>query len=106
MSVVSADRAALHRIRSRRHVAAAAGPVCMEDFVARLVDALIRMRAEIISLGLQEIGRQLLAAIPVKEGERGRKRGKRDAELHRLHNDLPPGLLAFVDNRLEIVVEQ
>ena len=58
-----------------------AGPVGMKELAARPVHALVGMRAEIIALRLQQIGRQFFRAIAVIVGQRGRKRRRRDAQL-------------------------
>ena len=40
-----------------------AGPVGVEELAARLVDALVGVRAEVVALGLEQVGRQPLAAV-------------------------------------------
>ena len=40
-----------------------AGPVGVEELAARLVDALVGVGAEIIALGLEQVGREALAAV-------------------------------------------
>ncbi len=48
----------LHDVGRRGCFASAARPVCMEELSARLIDALVHMRAKIIALRLQQVGRQ------------------------------------------------
>src|SRR5271157_3400850 len=78
----------------------------MENMVVRLIDALIRMGAEVIALGLQKIGRQLFAAVPVEKCERGRKRRERNSQHDCLRYNSSPRRLTTVDDRFEIIVQQ
>ena len=48
-----------------------AGPVGVEEFAARLVDALVGVRAEVVALGLQQVGGQ-----PLRCGSRRRTPGR------------------------------
>ena len=50
-------------------VAAATGPVGMEEFAARLVGSLVGMGSEVVALSLNEVGRDLLASVPVVESQ-------------------------------------
>eukprot|EP00964_Phaeocystis_antarctica_P122250 scaffold85909_cov54-Phaeocystis_antarctica.AAC.2 len=43
---------------------------------ARVVEALEGVRAEVVALGLQQVGRQARAAVAIEEGERGREGGR------------------------------
>ena len=52
----------------------------MEELAARLVQALVPMGAEIIALGLEQIGRQTGAAIAVVIGQGGREGGRGNAQ--------------------------
>ena len=56
-----------HVVSSRRYAASAAGPVGVEEFAARFVDAFIGVRSEEVPLCLQEVGRQPTGAISVEE---------------------------------------
>ena len=60
-------------VSPRRNTAAAAGPVSVEKFAARLVHAFISMRAEEIALRLQQVGGQAFGAVAIVESQR---RGK------------------------------
>ena len=51
----------------------------MEELATRLVHALVGVRAEVIALGLEEVGGQLCAAEAVIERQRGAERGRRQA---------------------------
>src|SRR5436190_12829931 len=93
-------------VTARRHVAAAAGPVGMEEFAPRLVNALIGVRAEVIALCLQQVGRQHRGAVLIVECQRRAEGGHGDAALHRGGDDRAPAFLATLDLAAEIVVEQ
>jgi hypothetical protein len=59
------------RIISRRgHIATGSGPVGVEELTPRFIDAFVCVGAEIISLSLEQIGRQTLCAVAVKESQR------------------------------------
>src|SRR5688572_17815876 len=45
--------------------AAAPGPVRVEELAARLVEALVGVRAEVVALRLQQVRREPAAAVPV-----------------------------------------
>jgi len=82
-----------------------AGPVGVEELAARLVDALVSVGAEVIALGLEQIGGQSVAAIGVVEVQSGAE-GRRGQAFpggggHRV---APPALAAF-NLALEIAVE-
>src|SRR5690349_17958646 len=63
------------------NVAAMAGPVCMEKFATRLIDAFVSVSAEIIALCLEQVCRETFAAILVVKAERGCKCGRRNSFL-------------------------
>src|ERR1035441_2589063 len=73
---------ALYRVGSGRNVAALARPVSMEEFAARLVDALVGVGPEVIALRLQQIRRQPRAAIAVKERQRRHRKSTRLNSSH------------------------
>src|ERR1700722_4105457 len=54
-----------HRVTPRRHNSSMPGPVRVEELAARFVEALVGVRAEIIPLRLEQVGRQTLAAVSV-----------------------------------------
>lgn len=68
-------------------------PLRVEELSPRFVHPFIRVRAEVIALGLQQIGRQTGVAVAVEVGQ-GRARGRHwDAELHRGCHGASPGIL-------------
>jgi len=76
----------------------------LED--ARLVEALEGVRAEVVALGLQQVGGQPRAAVAIEEGERRREGGRGYAEQSPLRDDLPPRRLALLDGLDEVGSEQ
>lgn len=77
------------------HVATLTRPVRMEELSLRLVDTLIRMSAEVITLPLQQISWQTSPPIPIEE----RKSSHESRDSHTVcssHTDgLPPSVLCF-----------
>src|SRR4051812_15538554 len=67
------------------------GPLGLED--PGVVDALVRMRAEEIALGLNEIGGEAFAWVGVVVGQRSAERRRRDAILNRRRDHPPPRVL-------------
>lgn len=59
----------LNVVSGRCGVAAAAGPVGVEEFTAWFVGAFVGVRAEVIALGLQQVGGQARGAIAIEVGE-------------------------------------
>src|SRR5258708_5323983 len=100
--VISALMPVLNGISAGRNVAALACPVGVEELAARLVHTLVGVRAEVIALRLQQVRRQPLAAVAVKERDRGHKRGHGDSSLHSLGHYPPPGRLAARDDIFDI----
>ena len=68
-------------IGRRGDIAATSSPVGMEKFAARPVDAFIGMRTEIITLCLQQIGRQSRGPVAIKESQGAGHGWHRDALL-------------------------
>src|SRR5262249_45184160 len=58
-------------VRARGGRSAAAGPVGVEELTAGAVDALVGMGAEVVALGLEEVGGESLAAITIVVGQGG-----------------------------------
>src|SRR5260370_2746089 len=104
--VMSALMPVLNGISAGRNVAALACPVGVEELAARLVHALVGVRAEVIALRLQQVRRQPLASVAVKERDRGHKRGHGDSSLHSLGHYPPPATLAPRDDILAIPIQQ
>src|ERR1035437_8425929 len=95
-----------YRVRSGRNVAALARPVGVKELAARLVHALVGVRAEVIALRLQQVRRQPRAAIAVEERQRRHERRHGDSRLHSLSDHPPPGCLAALDHATEILIQQ
>src|SRR5258707_2241676 len=64
-------KAGSNRISARGDVAAATSPIGVEEFAARLIHALVSVGAKEIALGLQQVGREALAAIRIEKGPGG-----------------------------------
>ena len=78
----------------------------MEEFASLAVGALIGVCAEVVALGLQQVGREAFAAEGVKETERGRKGRGGDALLGGGGDDVAPATLALADLALEMRIKQ
>src|SRR5665647_314621 len=96
----------LYVVSAGRCCAAATGPVRVKEFAARLVHALVSVRAEIIALRLEQVCRQNGAAVLVVERQRGAERGHRNSLLRRRRHDVAPAFLRALDFAPEIIVEQ
>src|SRR3954465_5095314 len=69
------------------------GPIEMKRFAARLIGAFVSMRAEIVTLRLQEIGRQLCGSVTVVVRQRRHEGRGCDAGLRgQGHYAAPAGL--------------
>src|SRR5260370_39432024 len=88
--VMSALMPVLNGISTGRNVAALACPVSVEEFPARLIPALVGVRAEVVSLRLQQVCAQPFAAIAVKERDGRHKRRHGDSRLNGLGHNPPP----------------
>ena len=62
-------QACLSVIRCRCSGAAAATPVGVEKLAPGMVDPLVGVRAKVVALGLQQVGRKPAAAVAVEESE-------------------------------------
>ena len=82
-------------------------PIGVEELAARLVHALVSVRAEEIALGLQQVGRQAPGAVAVVKRQRRAERRRGHAVLDRLNDGAPPGSLIVRSAGLaEEVIEQ
>ena len=75
-------------------------PIAVEN--AFLVDAVVGVGAEIVALGLQQIGRQPLGAIAVVVGQGRGERRRGNAQLDGRRDHVPPGRLRLGDRLGEI----
>ena len=62
----------------------------MEEFAARFVGTLVGVRAEVVALGLQQVGGQAFGGVAVEEGNRGSHAGHRDAAFDGFGDDFAP----------------
>src|SRR6185369_10541505 len=77
-------------------------PVQVEKLPARRVHALVRVRAKVIALRLDEVGGEPRRSVAVEVGQRAPECGHRDAVPHRERHDLAPGFLARGEGPLEV----
>lgn len=61
---------------------------------------------EVVTLGLEKVGGQVLGAVAVVEAERGGEGGSRNTPKGSLADNVTPAALGVVDGLLEEVVEQ
>ena len=83
-----------------------AGPVGVEELSPGTVGALIGVGSEVVTLGLEHVGRQPLGPIAVIVLEGGSHRRCGDSVGDSLADDVPPSLLSLRELALEIRVEQ
>ena len=74
----------------------------MERLVFRLIDALVRMGAEIVALRLNQVGGQAFGTVGVEIGERGRKAGRGNTEFDGRLNDVSPRRLRAFDGVFKV----
>ena len=78
----------------------------MEGTFARLVDTHVGMGTEVVTLGLEQVGRQALAAEAVVVGQRRGERRGSDAELDRRFDDVSPCVLCLFNRFFEVRIQQ
>ena len=78
----------------------------VEELAARLVGALVGVGAGNIALRLQEVGGQAFTAVAIVEGECGGEGRDRHAVEHGLGDGAAPGILAALQQAVEIIGEQ
>ena len=94
------------------HVTTAAGPVDVDVLVLRevLVGVLgldaEGVGTEVVTLGLQQVGREVLGTVTVVEAESSAEGRQRDTQDSSLADDVSPALLSVVDSVGEEAVEQ
>lgn len=105
----------LRRLRvvgRRRHVASPAGPVDVDVLAlgVRLAGVLgldaEGVGTEVVALGLEEVGGQVLGSVAVVEGQSGAEGGGGDAPESTLGDNISPARLSLVDGLVEEVVEE
>ena len=77
----------------------------MEKIAARTVDPLVRMRAEIIALRLDQVRRKSGTAVPVVIRQRRRHRRHRDLVQDRRRDYPPLAGLRLLERNLKIIVQ-
>ncbi len=65
-----------------------------------------RVCTKVITLGLEEVGGQVLGTVTIEPRECSREGGCRDTEEGRLGNNISPARLRLVDGLVEEVIEQ
>lgn len=104
--------ATLCLVRRGRDVTATTGPV---DVVVLALGVLLvrefrldqeRVSAEVVTLGLEQVGGQVLGAVTVEPRQRRRESGRRDTEKGGLGHDVSPAGLRLVDSLVEEVIEK
>ena len=78
----------------------------MIEFAAGLVNALICVRAKVVALRLQEIGRQTGTTVRVIVVERRAHGRNGNAQIHGRLDDRTPGVLCLGDHLLEVGIKQ
>ena len=61
---------------------------------------------KVITLGLEQVGGQVLSAIAIVEAKRGSESGQRDTPESRFADDVSPAILGLVDSLSEKLIEQ
>ena len=94
------------------HVTTAAGPVDVDVLVLReVLVGVLGLNAEsvgteVVTLGLQQVGRQVLGTVTVVEAESSAEGRQRDTQDSSLADDVSPALLSVVNSVGEEAVEQ
>lgn len=102
----------LSLVRGSRNIPSTAGPVDV-DILAYLVLGAGELgldsegvSAEVITLSLEQVCRQILGAVTIKPGQGSRESGGWDAEQRRLRDNVSPAGLSLVDGIVEEIVEE
>jgi len=64
------------------------------------------VRAEVVTLGLEHVGRKNLTPVPIEEGESGTESGSRNTPKDGLSDHAPPSGLSLVDSFVEEIIEE
>ena len=65
-------------------------PFRVKHLAAGFIDPLEGMGPEIVTLGLQEVGWRVIAAVTIVIGQGGGKGGDGNSQIHGGGNDMPP----------------
>ena len=87
------------------HVSSTTCPVGMHK-LARVAQQFVSVSAEVVSLGLDQVGRQHCGTVTIEEGQSGGETGSRNAKLDRGGHHPTPGRLTFGDFFAEEIVYQ
>src|SRR5580765_4798988 len=99
-------RTLLHVVGGGGNAAAVSGPVRVEEFAPRLVDAFIGVRAEVVTLCLQKVGRESSSAIAIEKRESSGKRRRGNSEQSRIGDSVAPRVLILIEYARKKAVEQ
>jgi len=110
--VLRRNKATLSNVGRGGHVTTTAGPVDVD--VLALGEVLVGILGldaegvgtEVVTLGLQQVGREVLGAVAVVEAEGSAEGRERDTPEGRLADNVSPAGLSVVDGLVEEVVEQ
>ena len=83
-----------------------AGPVGVEELTARLINALVGVRAKVVPLGLEQVRREALAAEAVKVCQRACKGRNRNSALYSRGDNSAPWSLSVLNNAGEKGIKQ
>ena len=95
-----------------RDITTTAGPVDVDVLadgvlvVGELGLDLEGVGTEVVTLGLEEVGGEVLGTVTVVEGQSGAEAGSGDTPLGALGDNVSPALLCVVDGLVEEVVEE
>ena len=94
------------------HIATTSGPVNVDVLTLRevLVSALgldaEGVSTEVVTLGLEQVGGEVLGAVSVVEAEGSAEGGRRNTPQSGVADDVSPTVLGVVDSLVEEIVEQ
>lgn len=95
-----------------RDVTTTAGPVDVDVLALRVLGVgelgldSEGVGTEVVTLGLEEVGGEVLSTVTVVEGKSGAEAGSGDTPLGTLGDNVSPALLCVVDGLVEEVVEE
>lgn len=110
--VLRRNKATLSNVGRGGHVTTTAGPVDVDVLALGVVLVGVLgldaegVGTEVVTLGLQQVGREVLGAVAVVEAEGSAEGRERDTPEGGLANNVSPAALSVVDGLVEEVVEQ